>query len=74
MEIAFLNAILRSPNSAAARPVDVRIHAISYYYLGYLLLAIVTRLAAIAPTVAFNLGNAGGSRWSQSRLTASSTT
>jgi hypothetical protein len=33
--------------------------AISYYYLGYLLLALVTRLTQIPPTIAFNLGNAG---------------
>jgi len=58
MEIAFLNAILRSPTLPPPDPW-MSGFSLSYYYLGYLLLAIVTRLSTIAPTVAFNLGNAG---------------
>lgn len=57
MEIAFLNAVLRSP---AMPPHDPWLSgfAISYYYLGYLLLGMLTQVAAIPATVAFNLGNA----------------
>ncbi len=58
MEIAFLNAVLRAP---AMPPHDPWLsgYAISYYYLGYLLLGLVTRLSGLPATVAFNLGNAG---------------
>ncbi len=58
MEIAFLNAGLRMP---FAPPHDPWLSgfAISYYYLGYILLAMITRLAVLPSTVAFNLGNAG---------------
>ncbi len=58
MEIAFLNAILRAPTMPPHDPW-LSGYAISYYYLGYLLLSMLTRVAAIAPTVAFNLGCAG---------------
>ncbi len=58
MEIAFLNAVLRSP---AMPPHDPWLsgYAISYYYLGYHLLGMITRLAALPASIAFNLGNAG---------------
>ncbi len=58
MEIAFLNAILRSP---AMPPHDPWLagYAISYYYFGYLLMAMPTLLAGLPSTVAFNLANAG---------------
>lgn len=58
MEIAFLNAILRSP---AMPPHDPWLSgfAISYYYLGYVLLGMVTRVATVPATIAFNLGGAG---------------
>lgn len=58
MEIAFLNAVLRSRTMPPHDPW-LSGFAISYYYLGYLLLGLLTRLTAITPTVAFNLGNAG---------------
>ena len=58
MEIAFLNAILRSPQMPPHDPW-LSGYAISYYYLGYFLLAMLTRLAALPATVAFNLGCAG---------------
>lgn len=58
MEIAFLNAVLRSP---AMPPHDPWLSgfAISYYYLGYVLLGMVTRVATVPATIAFNLGGAG---------------
>ncbi len=58
MEIAFLNAILRAP---AMPPHDPWLagYAISYYYLGYLLMAMPTLLSGIPATVAFNLANGG---------------
>jgi YYY domain-containing protein len=55
MEIAFLRAILRSD---AFPPHDPWLSgfAISYYYFGYVIVAMVTRLAAVPPSIAFNLG------------------
>jgi uncharacterized membrane protein len=57
MELAFLNSILVSPSFP---PLDPWLsgHAISYYYFGYVLLALLTRLTGVASGVAFNLGNA----------------
>jgi len=54
MEIAFLRAILRSDRFP---PLDPWLSgfAISYYYFGYLLVSMLTRLAGISPSVAFNL-------------------
>lgn len=57
MEIAFLNAVLRSPSMPPHDPW-LSGFAISYYYLGYLLLGMLTQVAALPATVAFNLGNA----------------
>ncbi len=57
MEIAFLNAVLRSPTLPPHDPW-LSGFAISYYYLGYLLLGMVTQVTAIPATIAFNLGNA----------------
>lgn len=55
MEFAFLNGILRSHQFP---PLDPWLsgHAISYYYFGYVMLALLTRLSGVAPAVAFNLG------------------
>ncbi len=58
MEIAFLNAMLRAPTLPPQDPW-LSGFTLSYYYLGYLLLGMLTRLSMLAPTVAFNLGNAG---------------
>lgn len=57
MELAFLNAILRS---ARFPPPDPWLsgYAISYYYLGYVLLAFLARLTATPAGIAFNLGSA----------------
>lgn len=58
MEIAFLNAVLRSPQVPPHDPW-LSGYTISYYYLGYFLLGMLTRLSALPSTVAFNLGCAG---------------
>lgn len=55
MEYMFINSILRSP---AFPPQDAWLsgHAISYYYFGYVLVAMLARLTATNSAVAFNLG------------------
>ncbi len=55
MEIAFLRAILRS---GAFPPHDpwLSAYAISYYYFGYLIMAMVTQLSGVPASIAFNLG------------------
>ena len=55
MEIGFLRAILRSD---VFPPHDPWLSgfAISYYYFGYVIVAMITRLAAVPPSIAFNLG------------------
>lgn len=55
MDFAFLNAMLRSPKLPPRDPWLAG-HAVSYYYLGYLLVSVVARLTATAPGVAYNLG------------------
>lgn len=54
MELAFLNGILRSD---VFPPLDPWLSgfSISYYYMGYLMMAVLTRLSGAAATVAFNL-------------------
>jgi YYY domain-containing protein len=55
MEFAFLNAILRSEHFP---PLDPWLSgfAISYYYFGYVMMAMLTRLSGVPSEVAFNLG------------------
>jgi uncharacterized membrane protein len=55
MELAFINAILNSP---AFPPHDPWLsgYAISYYYFGYVMVAMVAKLTNIPGSVAFNLG------------------
>jgi len=57
MEIAFLNAVLQSPRFP---PLDPWMSgfSISYYYFGYVMMAIVTRLSGVAATVGFELYDA----------------
>jgi uncharacterized membrane protein len=55
MEIAFLRAILRAETFPPHDPW-LSGYAISYYYFGYVLLAMIVRMAATPPSVAFNLG------------------
>lgn len=54
MEMAFINAILRSP---AFPPHDPWLsgYAISYYYLGYVLVTMLTSLTGVYSGIAFNL-------------------
>ncbi len=57
METAFLNAIL---NSRHFPPLDPWLSgfSISYYYFGYVMMAVVTRLTSVMPTVGFDLYDA----------------
>lgn len=57
MEIAFLNAILRSPSFP---PLDPWLSgfSISYYYFGYVMIAVMTRLTTVPAGVAFDLYDA----------------
>ncbi|MBU0704647.1 MAG: DUF2298 domain-containing protein, partial [Chloroflexi bacterium] len=55
MEIAFLRAILRSDTFPPHDPW-LSGFGISYYYFGYVIVAMLTRLAAVPPSIAFNLG------------------
>ncbi len=55
MELAFLNAILRSQSFPPHDPW-LSGFAISYYYFGYVMVAFLARLTATPSSVAFNLG------------------
>src|SRR5574338_115712 len=55
MELAFINAILRSPGFPPHDPW-LSGYAISYYYFGYVLVAMLAKLTGTAGGVAFNLG------------------
>jgi len=54
MEMAFINAILRSDTFP---PFDPWLsgYAISYYYFGYVMVALMIKVTGIMPSVAFNL-------------------
>jgi len=54
MDFAFLNGILRSDYFPPNDPW-LSGHSISYYYFGYLMMATLTKLTGIEPSVAFNL-------------------
>jgi len=54
MEFAFLNAILRSDTFPPHDPW-LSGFGISYYYFGYLMMAMLTKLSGVAASVAFNL-------------------
>jgi YYY domain-containing protein len=55
MEFAFLNGILQSDRFP---PLDPWLagYAISYYYFGYIIVAMITLMSNVTPGVAFNLG------------------
>lgn len=54
MELAFINSILRS---SYFPPYDPWLsgYGISYYYFGYVMIAMLTRITGVASSVAFNL-------------------
>lgn len=54
MELAFINAILRSPSMPPHDPW-LSGYSISYYYFGYLLTAMLAKLSGAIGSVAFNL-------------------
>ncbi len=55
MELAFINSILHSPSFPPHDPW-LSGYGISYYYFGYVLVAMMARLTAVPGSVAFNLG------------------
>ncbi|MBN1145630.1 MAG: hypothetical protein JXA78_00130 [Anaerolineales bacterium] len=57
MELAFINAILSSPTFPPHDPW-LSGYAISYYYFGYVLVAMLARLTSVPGALAFNLGSA----------------
>ncbi len=54
MELAFINAILRSPSFPPADPW-LSGYSISYYYFGYVLVSMLVRLTGAVTGVGFNL-------------------
>lgn len=54
MELGFLNGIIRSQRFP---PVDPWLagYSISYYYLGYVVIAAITEVSGVVPSIAFNL-------------------
>jgi len=57
MELAFINAILRSPTFPPHDPW-LSGYSISYYHFGYVLVAMLSKLTGTSGGVAFNLGSA----------------
>jgi len=55
MELAFINAILRSPSFPPNDPW-LSGYSISYYYFGYVMVAMLAKVTGTAGSVAFNLG------------------
>ena len=57
MESMYINAILRSPTFP---PNDAWLSgfSISYYYFGYILIAMLTKISGVQPGIGFNLGGA----------------
>jgi len=55
MEFGFLNAILRSETFPPHDPW-LSGFAISYYYFGYLMMAVLTKLSGVPSNITFNLG------------------
>ena len=54
MELAFINAILHSPTFPPHDPW-LSGYAISYYYFGYVMVAMLCRITATASGIGFNL-------------------
>ncbi len=57
MEFAFLNGILRSVHFPPNDPW-LSGYGISYYYMGYVMLALLTRLSGTQPGIAYNIAHA----------------
>ncbi len=57
MEMAFISSILRS-NSLPAQDPWLAGYAISYYYLGYVMAALLIKITGVLPWVGFNLVSA----------------
>ncbi len=57
MELAFINAILKSPSFP---PMDPWLsgYAISYYYFGYVIVSMLIRVTGVASSIGFNLSAA----------------
>lgn len=55
MELAFINAILETPKFPPSDPW-LSGYAISYYYFGYLMVALLAVITGVSGGVAFNLG------------------
>ena len=55
MELAFINGILASPNFPPHDPW-LSGYSISYYYFGYILVAMLAKLSGTSGGIAFNLG------------------
>lgn len=54
MEFAFINSILRSPTFPPPDPW-LSGYGISYYYFGYVMVAVLTRLSGFSPNLTFNV-------------------
>ena len=54
MEFAFLNGVLQSEHFPPRDPWLAG-YAISYYFFGYIIVAMLTLLSGVAPSIAFNL-------------------
>ncbi|MGV8025060.1 MAG: DUF2298 domain-containing protein [Anaerolineaceae bacterium] len=55
MELAFINSILETPQFPPSDPW-LSGYAISYYYFGYLMVALLAKFTSVSGGVAFNLG------------------
>lgn len=55
MELAFINAILRSPTFPPFDPWLAG-YAISYYYFGYVIVSMIIHLSGVPSSIGFNLG------------------
>jgi YYY domain-containing protein len=55
MELAFINAILRSPSMPPHDPW-LADYAISYYYFGYVMVSMLAQVTGVSGGLAFNLG------------------
>ena len=57
MELAFINSILRSP-SMPPRDPWLADYSISYYYFGYVMVAMLAKVSGVSGGMAFNIGSA----------------